>query len=52
VTAVANPSVTIALRTQMDEGEAEAIALALELENLLLKEQFAVGNIEVKILRS
>ncbi len=27
---VANPSVTRALRTQMDEGEAEAIALALE----------------------
>ena len=36
VQAVANPSVTIALRTQMDEGEAEAIALALELENVLL----------------
>jgi uncharacterized protein len=36
VTAVANPSVVIALRTQMDEGEAEAIALALELENVLL----------------
>ena len=36
VRAVANPSVTIALRTQMDEGEAEAIALALELENVLL----------------
>ena len=36
VQAVANPSVVIALRTQMDEGEAEAIALALELENVLL----------------
>ena len=36
VQAVANPSVTIALRTQMDEGEAEAISLALELENVLL----------------
>ncbi len=36
VQTVANPSVTIALRTQMDEGEAEAIALALELENVLL----------------
>ncbi len=33
---MANPSVTIALKTQMDEGEAEAIALALELENVLL----------------
>jgi predicted nucleic acid-binding protein len=33
---VANRSVTIALRTQMDEGEAEAIALALELEDVLL----------------
>lgn len=36
VQAVANPSVVIALRTQMDEGEAEAISLALELENVLL----------------
>ncbi|MGL6340088.1 MAG: DUF3368 domain-containing protein [Waterburya sp.] len=36
VQAVANPSVVIALRTQMDEGEAEAIALALELEDVLL----------------
>jgi len=36
VRAVANPSVAIALRTQMDEGEAEAITLALELENVLL----------------
>ncbi|MGL5832314.1 MAG: hypothetical protein ACRC1Z_03675 [Waterburya sp.] len=36
IQAVANPSVVIALRTQMDEGEAEAIALSLELENVLL----------------
>ncbi len=36
VQAVANRSVTMALKTQMDEGEAEAIALALELENVLL----------------
>jgi predicted nucleic acid-binding protein len=36
VTAVANSSVVIALRTQMDEGEAQAIALALELEDVLL----------------
>ncbi len=36
IQAVANPSVVIALRTQMDEGEAEAIALALEIENGLL----------------
>lgn len=36
VQAVVNPSVVIALRTQMDEGEAEAISLALEVENALL----------------
>ncbi|BAU66118.1 hypothetical protein STA3757_35200 [Stanieria sp. NIES-3757] len=36
VKSVANRSVTRALRTQMDEGEAEAIALALELEDVLL----------------
>lgn len=36
IKSVANPSVTIALRSQMDEGEAEAIALALELEDVVL----------------
>ena len=46
VQTVANPSVTIALRTQMDEGEAEAIALALELENVLKMSRFLSSQIE------
>jgi predicted nucleic acid-binding protein len=47
--AVANPSVVIALRTQMDEGEAEAIALALELDNVLLILDDKKAAIEVRI---
>ena len=36
VQTIANSSVVMVLRTQMDEGEAEAIALAIELSDVLL----------------